>query len=71
MAIRILQSGRMNLLESCLVFGILSYCNADEAEVRKLVTSRLIYNRLLQDCGYVEFNVDENFDIRLVAISIS
>ena len=48
-----------------LVFGILSYCNANESEVRKLVTSRLIYNRLLQDCGYVEFNVDENFDIRL------
>ena len=46
------------------VFGILSYCNADEKEVRKLVTSRLIYNRLLQDCGYVEFDVDENYDLR-------
>lgn len=46
------------------VFGILSYCNADEAEVRKLVTSRLIYNRLLQDCGYVRFDVDESYDLR-------
>ena len=46
------------------VFGILSYCNADEREVRKLVSSRLIYNRLLQDCGYVEFDVEENYDLR-------
>ena len=48
-----------------LVFGILSYCNAGEEEVRKLVTSRLIYNRLLQDCGYVVFDVNESFDVRL------
>ena len=48
-----------------LVFGILSYCNAGTEEVRKLVTSRLIYNRLLQDCGYVVFDVNESFDVRL------
>ena len=45
------------------VFGILSYCNADEAEVKKLVTSRLIYNRLLQDSGYVAFDVTESYDL--------
>ena len=52
-----------------LKFGILTYCNADENEVRKLVTSRLIYNRLLQDCGYVKFDVPDNFDIRFDDLS--
>ena len=52
-----------------LTFGILTYCNADEKEVRKLVTSRLIYNRLLQDCGYVTFDVPENFDLRFDDLS--
>ena len=51
------------------VFGILSYCNADEAEVRKLVTSRLIYNRLLQDSGYVAFDVTEGYDLRFDDLS--
>ena len=51
------------------VFGILSYCNADENEVRKLVTSRLIYNRLLQDCGYVTFDVTEGYDLRFDDLS--
>lgn len=50
-------------------FGILSYCNANEDEVRKLVTSRLIYNRLLQACGYVEFDVEENYDLRFDDLS--
>ena len=48
-----------------LVFGILSYCNTSEQEVRKLVAARIVYNRLLQDCGYSEFYVDENLDVRL------
>ena len=51
------------------VFGILSYCNADEEEVRKLVTSRLIYNRLLQDSGYVAFDITEGYDLRFDDLS--
>ncbi len=47
-----------------LVFGVLSYCSTSEQEVRKLIAARLVYNRLLQAHGYVEFYVDENFDVR-------
>ncbi len=52
-------------LNDKLVFGILSYCNTDESEVRKLEASRLIYNRLLQNYGYMKFNVEENLDVCL------
>ena len=51
------------------VYGILSYGNASEYTIRKLIASRIAYNRLLQDSGYLWLDVDDSFDIRLDGLS--